>query len=138
MENAGMAVVSLVPLLNVRDVARSLEFYTNILGFTVLSRAETDGRLTWARIGSGAVELMLNASDATAADEARPAQRVGNTSFSDVVLYFEVADVNALHARLKGFGVSASIPFDTQNGREMRARDYDGYEIAFTSPLEAA
>lgn len=133
-----MAVVSLVPLLNVRDVPRSVEFYTNILGFTVLSRSETDGRLTWARLGSGSVELMLNASESTSADEAGPARRAAAGSFSDVVLYFEVSDVNALHARLKGFGVTASIPFDTQNGREMRVRDFDGYEIAFTSPLEAA
>jgi catechol 2,3-dioxygenase-like lactoylglutathione lyase family enzyme len=140
MENAGSTVVSLVPLLNVRDVARSVEFYTSVLGFSVLSKWESEGRLAWARIGTSAgVELMINASDVATKEEAAAARRSAHGSFSDVVLYFEVPDVNVLHARLRGLGVSVNIPFDTQYGtREMHARDFDGYEIAFTSPLEAA
>jgi uncharacterized glyoxalase superfamily protein PhnB len=132
-------VVSLVPLLNVQDVARSLEFYTSVLGFTVLSKLETDGRLTWARVGSGAVELMLNTSEVAGTEKNASSRRVDAGTFSDVVLYFEVPDVDALHAKLKLQGVLVSPPFDTHYGaREMHARDFDGYQLAFTSPLEAA
>lgn len=133
------SVVSLVPLLNVRDVERSLEFYKGVFGFSVLSKWESDGRLAWVRIGSERVELMLNRSEVAANDEEASIRRKKSGAFSDVVLYFEVPDVDALHAKLKNMGILATPPFDNQSGtREMHARDPDGYQLSFTSPLQAA
>lgn len=138
MEKPGVTVVSLMPLLNVRDVSRSLEFYTSVLGFSVLSKWESDGRIAWARIGSGQVELMLNESE-SARKRSVFEPRQGSEFFSELVLYFEVHDVDALHARLKSLDLSVTPPFDTHYGvREMHARDQDGYQLAFTSSLTAA
>ncbi|HEX2560656.1 VOC family protein [Phenylobacterium sp.] len=48
------------PLLNVQDVARSLAFWRDLLGFEVVSTFDWEGRLAWARLKHGEVQLMLN------------------------------------------------------------------------------
>jgi uncharacterized glyoxalase superfamily protein PhnB len=127
-----MSIESLVPLINVEDVQRSIDFYTGALGFTRQSDFADAGRLVWARLACGPVSLMLNGRPSTEA-----AHRRARPGHHDVVLYMAVPDVEPLHASLVAAGHDPSpIENEAYGLRQFGLRDPDGYELAFTSPLE--
>jgi catechol 2,3-dioxygenase-like lactoylglutathione lyase family enzyme len=126
-----MALEHITPLLNVEDVQRSLDFYTSALGFELGNRWESEGKLMWARIKAGPVELMLNGRGA--GEDARRRARPGH---HDVVLYIGVDDVVPLHARLLADGLAPGEIHDEEYGlRQFSLRDPDGYELALTSRM---
>jgi len=122
----------LTPLLNVEDVSRSILFYESLIGFEIVTDFEADGIAEWALLRAGEVEIMLNEGDA---DDS--AQRRRMPPFSGPVLYFDVEDCQALHADLlsRGFRVESLEPQE-YGVLEFRLRDPDGYELAFTSPID--
>jgi uncharacterized glyoxalase superfamily protein PhnB len=129
-------IEALTPLLNVRDVEVSMSFYTHTLGFEVVGEWILEERVRWVRLRNGSVELMLNSSGESSDDDIARSRRSGSASFTDAVLYFTVPDIDALHATLKSRGFSVTEPVKTEYGlREFHARDLDGYELAFVSPL---
>jgi glyoxylase I family protein len=129
-------IEALTPLLNVRDVEVSMNFYTHTLGFEVVGEWTLEERVRWVRLKNGSVELMLNSSDQSSDDDMARSRRSGAASFSDTVLYLTVPDVDALHSTLKARGFSVTDPFKTEYGvREFHCRDLDGYELAFVSRL---
>lgn len=129
-------IEALTPLLNVRDVEVSMNFYTHTLGFEVVGEWTLEERVRWVRLKNGSVELMLNSSDESSDDDIARSRRSGSASFTDSVLYFTVPDVDALHATLKARGFSVTDPFKTEYAmREFHCRDLDGYELAFVSPV---
>jgi uncharacterized glyoxalase superfamily protein PhnB len=126
-----MTIQSCRPLLNVIDCARSVVFYRDVLGFSVADTFEADGALAWALLKAGAAELMLNQNGRTGTE------RHARAGYTDVVLYFQVASVHALHHELVRHGVTPSEPEAQAYGvDEMYLRDPDGYELAFTSPSD--
>jgi uncharacterized glyoxalase superfamily protein PhnB len=129
-------IEALTPLLNVRDVEVSMNFYTHTLGFEVVGEWTLEERVRWVRLRNGSVELMLNSSEEASDDDIARSRRSGSASFTDSVLYFTVPDVDALHATLKARGFNVTEPHKTEYGlREFHARDLDGYELAFVSPV---
>jgi catechol 2,3-dioxygenase-like lactoylglutathione lyase family enzyme len=126
-----MTLNSLIPLLNVQDIDRSLGFWRDVLGFEVVASFAEDGRLAWARIARGAVQLMLNRRGTD------PGPRLARTPYHDAVLYFAVDDVHALVRQLRTSGVQVDDPESQEYGLdEISLRDPDGYELAFTSPTD--
>lgn len=51
---------ALTPLLNVLDAARSVRWYCDKLGFGIDNRFEANGKLVWAHISRGPVQMMIN------------------------------------------------------------------------------
>jgi uncharacterized glyoxalase superfamily protein PhnB len=126
-----MTIQSCRPLLNVTHCGASLAFYRDLLGFAVVDSYGVEGGRGWVLLRAGGVELMLNGrGDATADRKQRPGYR-------DVVLYFQVESVHALHRELVRLGASPTEPEAQEYGvDEMYLRDLDGYELAFTSPTD--
>jgi uncharacterized glyoxalase superfamily protein PhnB len=125
-----MTMQSCRPLLNVADVETSLGFWRDLIGFEVAYRYEPEGRLDFASLRSGDVELMLNARGGD------PAPRRARPHYTDCVLSFAVASVHALVHDLRAKGFDAPSPEAQDYGLdEIVVRDPDGYEIAFTSPI---
>jgi uncharacterized glyoxalase superfamily protein PhnB len=123
---------SLTPLLNVDDAARSVRFYCDKLGFEVSNRFESNGKLVWAHISRGPIQMMINASS----ERGARGPRAGATSYDDVVLYFSVEDVHSLHRDLSAKGCTPD-PIERQDYGldEFTLRDPDGYELGFGSPV---
>lgn len=125
-----MELKACVPLLNVLDGKRSLEFYCSGLGFEVVAEATDDDGMHWAAVRNGTDRIMINQRQEAASDE-----RNTGGSFRGVVLYFEVESVHDLHRELQARGISVSKPEAMPYGvDECYVRDPDGYELAFTSP----
>jgi uncharacterized glyoxalase superfamily protein PhnB len=120
-------------LLNVRDMRASLDFYREVLEFSVIADFEIDGEVVWARLKHDDVELMLNASPGVSGRPLRQAK-----SYDDVLLYFNVDDVDGLHQLLTDAGADPGSVADESYGmREFTIRDPDGYELGFGSSTEA-
>lgn len=67
------AVRELVPLLFVDDIARSVTFYRDRLGFEMTAAWEPEGQLAWCRLQRGGAGIMLQQS----CDEDGPAKGRG-------------------------------------------------------------
>jgi catechol 2,3-dioxygenase-like lactoylglutathione lyase family enzyme len=120
-------------LLQVFDMAISLRFYCDVLGFTIV---QTDANTTapnhnwlWLRLKD--VDLMLN----TAYDEGqRPpiadSRRVA--AHDDTMLYFGTPDVDAVYAHLRDEGIDVKQPTVAPYGmKQLFARDPDGFGLCF-------
>jgi uncharacterized glyoxalase superfamily protein PhnB len=121
------------PLFNVADVEASLAFWRDNFEFEVTQAYEWQGRLAFAQLRCGDIEIMLNGRGGdAAARRARP-------HYTEAVFYFRVGDVHALYGDLRAKGLSPSEPETQEYGLdEMYLRDPDGYELSFTSPTQAA
>jgi glyoxylase I family protein len=126
-----MTVVTCKPLLNVADIEASLAFWRDLIGFEVATRFEAEGRLMFANLRSGEVELMLNGRGGD------PEPRRQRPHYTEAVLYLGVPSVHDLVRGLRAKGFDAPEPEAQEYGLdEVTLRDPDGYEIAFTSPID--
>ena len=115
----GTKLASLVPVVHVKVVRRSVDFY-QLLGFVVNNSFEQDGRLQWAWLQNGDAHLMLAHSD-------RPL----NPGAQDILFYLYAPDVAAYRAELDAKGVKVGAikyPFYSPRG-EFRIDDTDGYTV---------
>lgn len=110
-----------VPLLRVDDGDGSAGFYP-LLGFEIAERRDEDDRLVWARLVSGAAELML---------VEQPGD-VRTNPGEAAVLYLYPPDVAGLHAALLEQGVTVGPLRETEYGMlEFELVDPDGHELWF-------
>lgn len=125
----GIKLEGTVTLLEVYNVAQSIEFYHKALGFEVHQQAGSDGYIGWAWLKSGNVELMLNAMFDK--DEqpvsVEPARRLAHR---DTTLFIGCEDLDAAYAHLQTCGVKTQGPDVTPYGmRQLSFSDPDGYGI---------
>jgi ketosteroid isomerase-like protein/predicted enzyme related to lactoylglutathione lyase len=110
---------SLIPFVDVADVARSIAFY-ELLGFAATDTHRVDRHLDWAALRSAGAELML----ARAGEPIHP-------GLQGVLLYLYAHDLRALQQHLRAHGARVGAICDGSPGpsREMRLRDPDGYVL---------
>lgn len=133
-------IQGMCPLLQVFDMATSLKFYCDVLGFKIQA---TDSNTTapdhnWVWLARGEdVHLMLNTAYEP---EQRPpspdARRVA--SHDDTCLYFGAPDVDAVYSDLQEKGIKSDKPHVAPYGmKQLYLRDPDGYGICFQWRAEA-
>ena len=116
-------ITSLVPMLSVADVERSIEFYSH-LGFEVGNTFAAEGgtKPSWAWLQSGDAQLMLSgASEPT-------------TAKHTVLFYVYTQDVAAARTSLVHAGLNPgdiTTPFYAPRG-EFELIDPDGYVVMVT------
>jgi len=134
--SAAPGVTGLCPLVQVHDMAASLEFYRDKVGFELVQHsAEIDapeGRyFHWCLLKLGDAYLMLN----TMYDAGeRPSERdhARQSAHRDTALFFGCANADAVHAHLTAQGLDAPLPSMASYGlKGLSLRDPDGYEICF-------
>jgi catechol 2,3-dioxygenase-like lactoylglutathione lyase family enzyme len=129
----------LVPELDVADLDRSLAFYIETLGF----------RLRFGRPEERFACLELDGADLMLEEAAGPGRRIRTAPLEHpygrgVNFQIEVADVDALLARVQGTGCTIVVPIEerwyrqdeVKNGnRQFVVADPDGYLLRFFSDL---
>jgi uncharacterized glyoxalase superfamily protein PhnB len=123
------ALTSLTPNLVVADVARSLAFYRDTLGFEVNTTVPEQAPYVFALMKHGGIQIFLNAPEAAAAEYPAFKDRpIGGT----LTLFIEVAGVRQLHESLKA-RVSIVMPLEKKwyGLTEFACVDPDGYVITF-------
>jgi glyoxylase I family protein len=126
----------MTPLISVFDMATSLRFYRDVLGFTVhrTSAPDRGDAAGWCWLKHGDIDLMLN----TAYDpDERPAQPDGARfgGHRDTCLYFGCPDVDAMYAFLKASVPNVKPPEIAYYGmKQLYVTDPDGYNVCFQWP----
>ena len=129
----------LTPELDVSDLDKSLAFYTGVIGFAVLFDRPEE-RFAYLRLQG--VDLMLE-------EAAGPGRRFRTAPLQrpygrGVNFMIDVADVDAIHARVVAAGCEIVIPLEekwyrqemTESGhRQFVVADPDGYLLRFATSL---
>lgn len=120
----------LVPSLGVADLRRSIAFYRDFFGFSLVDAYEDEsGEPVWCWLRSGVAELMLQQLSPDQQIALEPA--LGQSW----VIYLRPADLDGVHRELRGAGVEVTDISDTSYGaRECFATDPDGYELWLSEP----
>jgi ankyrin repeat protein len=130
MTQLGASVKKGVPMIGVRDIARTLDWYASI-GFTEIGRYEENGVVNWGMVSFGASELMF-----------MPAPK---TDGEGIRLWFYTSNVDQIYETLRAHHVAAMLdkhqdaplefvediydPF--YGGRQFSIRDPNGYQLIF-------
>ena len=114
--------------LTVREIAKSLAWYCDVLGFTIDQKYEREGKLVTASLKAGDISILLNQDDGK-----KGSDRVKGEGFS---LQFTTAQsVDEIAARIKAAGGTLdSEPADMPWGaRVFRIPDPDGFKLVISS-----
>jgi lactoylglutathione lyase len=132
-QDAEIALQQLVPLLEVRSMDASLQFYVEGLGFRMTNEWVPDGRRRWCWIEQGAVALMLQ--------EVVPPERYdrefAGRSGIGVSLNFICRDAIAFFRLMRQRGIPAQRPFVGNYMWVTSLEDPDGFRLHFESPTDA-
>ncbi len=125
---------SLTPNIMVADVARSLKFYHNILGFSIFTTLPSgDPPYDWAMVGRDGALLMLQ-SQASLAEELplfTQSEPGGALTF-----FIKVDDAEGLFASIRKQVRTIKAPYTSfYNMREFVIEDPDGYFLTFAQDI---
>jgi len=119
----------LVPMLNVSDIDKSLEFYHDALGFEVVSDPAAIKQWRWATIRSGYTELML--SESRHETTTPPVTDPHGDNAWPVIFYFYPDDVLRLYTHVLAQGFQPTALRVTHYGmREFSLIDPDGHVLS--------
>jgi lactoylglutathione lyase len=116
-----------VPFFMVADIARSLPFYVNGLGFRKTKAWVPDGRLQWCWLELDGAALMLQEFGKS------PGEKLG----AGVSICFQCKDALELYRQFSSRGIQAREPFVGNNMWVTILSDPDGYKLDFESPTDA-
>ncbi len=121
-----MKLRSLIPVLDVRDVERSIEFYCDVLGFTVSDKVTWGGQTEWALLSNDNVQLMLCAA------QEQDTEEITRTGEGVFFLHHENLESLLAYLGAKGYDQQSSILQPQRSGRDFFLRDPDGYVLWFS------
>ena len=130
----------LTPNLAVKDVAKSVMFYTEVLGFQLkmcvddkkrpAEMIEADKRYIWANVMHGSVGMMFQKQQSFEDDLKVSVEEVG----ASVSFYIEVEDAEALYEKLKEKApIHKALETTFYGAKEFYIKDHDGYILGFSS-----
>jgi uncharacterized glyoxalase superfamily protein PhnB len=129
-----MTFKKLTPNLVVRDVAASLNFYRNLLGFDLGFTVPEQAPYVFGSVTSGAVEIFFNDHKAVAEDyPALGAHPIGGS----LTLFIEVEGIAELYQKLQQHGVRITMPMKDQfyGMREFACEAPEGWIITFAEKI---
>ena len=113
--------------LTVKDLAASLAWYRDVLGFTVARTFDRGGTMFAASLRAGVVAVLL-----TQDDGAKGMDRIKGQGMS--LQLTTAQNIDELAARAKEFGATLdSGPADVMGARMFRLRDPDGFRLVISS-----
>jgi catechol 2,3-dioxygenase-like lactoylglutathione lyase family enzyme len=120
-----MNVRQAVPFFAVSDIAASLRFYVEGLGFAMTKQWIDDGKLRWCWLEHGGAALML---------QQFPTPPKGSEG---VTICFICDDALALYREWKSRGTTPQRPFVGNNMWVVNVTDPDGHKLSFESATDA-
>jgi uncharacterized glyoxalase superfamily protein PhnB len=118
--------------LTVKDLATSLAWYHDVLGFTIDRKMERDGKLRSVALSAGSARISINQDDG-----AKGWDRIKGLGFSLNIITEQDIDKTANRIKERG-GVLDVEPADMPWGaRLFRLKDPDGYKLSISSPRPA-
>ncbi|MGA7160240.1 MAG: VOC family protein [Bacteroidota bacterium] len=120
---------ALAASLTVKDLAKSLAWYHEVLGFAIDRKIEREGKLRGVSLKAGDVRLSINQDDG-----AKGWDRIKGLGFSLLITTKQNIDEVANRIKAHG-GTLESEPADMPWGaRVFRLKDPDGFKLVISSP----
>ncbi|MBV9772632.1 MAG: VOC family protein [Gemmatimonadetes bacterium] len=119
---------ALAASLTVKDLAKSLAWYHEVVGFAVDQRYEREGTLRAVSLRAGEVGILLNQDDGS-----RGWDRVKGEGFSLMITTDQDVDEVARRIRESGSALDSEPADMPWGGRAFRVRDPDGFRLTFSS-----
>lgn len=115
-----------------KDLAASIRFYRDAIGFTVTETYEHDGKVLAAVVSAGNCHIVLNQDDGQLGWD-----RIKGQGFYLQINVAGTADVDAAAARIAAAGGELlGEPADREWGARMfQFRDLDGFKLGVSTPL---
>ncbi len=129
-----MELKSLTPNLMVKNVNETLEYYTNILGFTLLQTVPEKGIFDWGFVKLDNVKLMIQKDTSIKAEykELENYEKGGA-----LTLYIQVEDLQKWHETIKDKANVINPMHKTFYGaNEFAIMDINGFILTFSDILE--
>ncbi len=127
-------VTQVVPFFRVTNVAESVRYYVDGLGFQMTNRWLVDGKLQWCWLQHGGAALMLQELRKGESDSSQATDKLG----IGVSICFQCEDALAVYREVTARGVQVSRPFVGNAMWVVSMSDPDGYRIEFESPTDVA
>jgi len=126
-----MKLKTLTPNLMVSDVEETIEYYTDILGFTLLKHIPEEGKLDWAMVKRNDVVLMFQTIKSLTHNIPR---LQGSKPGGGLTFYIEVDRITELHEQLSTDGVEiiSDIESTFYDTIEFSILDINGYILTFS------
>ena len=122
-----------VPFLAVSDMAESVNFYVDSLGFQITQKWIDGDKLRWCWLQRDGAALMLQKFRMEGHDAWMPQSKVG----VGVSIYFICQDAIAVYRELSVKGVETSSPFVGNGMWVVGLSNPDGYQLYFSeSPTD--
>lgn len=130
------ALESLAPNLIVEDVNRSVDFYTQELGFTMVASVPESGTYNWAMVVSGGATIMFQTHKSIKEDVPELNIRTGAAA---ATFYIKVKGLDDLFNTVKK-SVRIALPMRTTfyGAREFAIQDPDGNILMFAEDVKAS
>lgn len=130
-----MIVKQLTPNLMVENVRETVEYYQNILGFTLVMSVPQEGVLNWAMVQYGDVNLMFQEKNNMVAEY--PILKDQNMG-GGLTFYIKVTDVKGLYNKIHTQVQMVSNLHRTFYGAEEFAiQDRNGFVLTFAGEPRA-
>ncbi|NOT07976.1 MAG: VOC family protein [Gemmatimonadales bacterium] len=116
-----------------KDVAASIRWYHEVLGFSVDQKFEHEGKVAGAVISAGDISIVLNQDDGKLGWD-----RIKGQGFYLQLNVAAYADVDSAAARIKAAGGTLlDEPADRPWGTRMfQFKDLDGFKLGVATPLK--
>lgn len=126
----------MTPMLNVRDIFKSFDFYHDALGFELVSPMEELIHFRWGIIAADGTEFMLSETESAPQLEA-DIDPLANNNWS-VNFYFYPANIQELYDGLVAKALKPTALKVTEYGmQEFSIQDPDGHLLSFGAESKA-
>lgn len=122
-----------VPFFSVSNIAESVHYYVDGLGFQMRNQWMDEGKLRWCWLQHGGAAVMLQEFPKKGHDAWVPEGKVGE----GVSMCLICEDALAIYRDLIARGIPATKPFVGNGMWVTTVWDPDGYRIDFESPTDA-
>jgi uncharacterized glyoxalase superfamily protein PhnB len=129
------------PGIKVKDMDKSLEFYTKILGFIILDKlTRTDGKIAHASVGIDSPALSLSPIDSVCTLQVKK-ELAENKLGVGVRFHFGITGARTLdeyfiELKEKGIRVLSEPRTEFWGGRIFTVEDPDGYTLSFSEQVQ--
>lgn len=126
-----MTLKTLTPNLMVNDVEETIEFYTDVLGFTLLMTVPETGKLDWAMVKRNDVVIMFQSKKSLTSELPR---LKGEKPGGGLTFYIKVDRITELHEELyhNEVEIISDLESTFYDTIEFSIVDLNGYVLTFS------
>jgi lactoylglutathione lyase len=121
-----------VPFFRVKNIAESIRYYVDGLGFQMTNKWIDEGELRWCWLQLGGAALMLQEIRRERLDSVPSTGKLGE----GVSICFQCQDALEVYRDVNSRGIQTAEPFVGDNMWVVTLADPDGYKIEFESPTD--